>query len=286
LVCAAEFGGSCTIFCILRSPFDDAIPLIRVLNPDLCDFAVDPDVRFSAWQQIACHSLRYFVDVAQAQSHGRDRLFWPNLFSCDSISSMIDFVFRMFAIDSFFCENVNHFLRCFPISRFCNFNDEMRGILNFIYLLQSSIACRSQENPIRENVVVYCGIGGASDVVMLYESMIDDVVVWCEFTRAFTDRDYVMNELITDDDFVLFEIELHPGDVAVLIEGSSDDQIGDEFLIAASTGFKVVSVEETEVSICGEDGILNFFHLPIVRLSYFLHWYDFDLDQRAGPVFL
>jgi hypothetical protein len=166
----------------------------------------------------------------------------------------------------------------------CDFMDELNGILSFIYLLQSSIQFRSCENPIRENVFVYRGVGGASHLVMLYESMIESVVVWSEFTKASTDCDYVLNHLIRDEDWILFEIELHPGDVAVEIEGYSEHESGDEVLIAPSTGFKVVSVDDTEISICGEDGSSTLLHFPTVRLSYFLHWYDFDLDQRPSPV--
>jgi hypothetical protein len=89
-----------------------------------------------------------------------------------------------------------------------------------------------------------------------------------------------LNHLIIDEDCVLFEIELHPGEVAVELERAAEDRSGNEVVIAASTGFRVDSVEPTDVSIPAEDGSLNLFHLPIVRLSYFLHWYDFDVDQH------
>jgi TPR repeat protein len=271
LVCAAEFSRSCSIFCVLRSSFDRRIPLMRVLNSHLCDFAVDSGLCFSAWQKISGDSVPYFVNLPQARS-------------CDSISSLITVVFQMYVNDLSLGENVNHFLRCFPISMVCNFMDELKRILSYIYVVQSSIECRSHENPILENLVVYRGIGGAADRLMLYESTIDDVVVWSEFTIASTDRDSALNYCITHEECVLFEIELHPGDVAVVPEQHAEDQLGNQVLIAASTGFKVLSVDETDVSIQGEDGCLNLFHIPIVRLSYFLHWYDFDLDQHPPPL--
>jgi hypothetical protein len=37
-----------------------------------------------------------------------------------------------------------------------------------------------------------------------------------------TDRDYALKHFIEDDDSILFEIELHAGDVAVLIEAHYD----------------------------------------------------------------
>jgi TPR repeat protein len=268
LVCGSKFSQDWSIFCVLRSSFDRAISLIRVLNCELCDIAVDAGLRFSAWQKISGDAFPYFVDLAD----------------CDSISSMIGVVFQMYANDSSLCENVNHFLHCFPISMVCRFMDELKHILSYIYLLQSSIECGSHETPIRENLVVYRGIRGATDLGMLYESTIDDVIIWPEFTSTFTDRDYVLNSCITDEDCILFEIELHPGDVAVLIEQRAEHQSGNEVLIVASTGFKVVSVDDTELSIQGEDGTSKLFHHPIVQLSYFLHWYDFDLDQRPPLV--
>jgi hypothetical protein len=237
----------------------------------MSDFVVDPDLRFAVWQKIA----------GQAHALGR---FGSHLLSCDSISSMIGFVFRIHANSASFCENVNYFIRRFPISLVLNFMDELKGVLSYVYLLQSSIACLARENPIRDNLVVYRGIRQAADRVMLYESAIGDVVVWPEFTSAFTDLDYVLNHFITDEDCVLFKIELHPGDVAVQIERYSADQAGDEVLIAASTGFRIDSVDDTDVSIPAEDGCLNLFHLPTIGLSYFLHWYDFDLDQRPPRV--
>jgi hypothetical protein len=134
---------------------------------------------------------------------------------------------------------------------------------------------------------VYRGIHGSANLGLVYESMIDDgVVVWPGFTSTSTDRDCVLNRFITDDDCILFEIDLHRGDVAVKIENHSDHPYEQEILIAASTGFQVLSVDFIDVSIHGEDCGESLVHLPVVRLSYFLHWYDFDLDQRPPAVLI
>jgi hypothetical protein len=272
LVCALDFARNGNIFSVLRSSFDDAKPLIRVLlDPNDC-------ACFAAWQEIAGHSLPYLIDLSHDQSHSL-RSLPSDLLLCHSISSMLPVIFQMYTIDSSLYKNVNQFLRCFPISMVSKFMRELRGIVSYIYLLQSSIESRSHVAPIRENFVVYRGIQNSADQGMFYESMIGDVVVWCGFTSTSTDRDYVVNEFITDDDCVLFEIELHPDDVAVFIERDSEYEFEREVLIAASTGFQVLSVDYTDVSICGECDESVHVHLPIVKLSYFLHWYDFDLDQ-------
>jgi hypothetical protein len=116
--------------------------------------------------------------------------------------------------------------------------------------------------------------------------MIGNVVVWPGFTSTSIDCNSVLRSFIHNEDSVLFKIDLHPGDVAVRIEEYSEYGSEQEVLIAASTGFEVLSVDYADVSIPQENGGSHFFHLPIVRLSYFLHWYDFDLDQRPLPVFV
>jgi hypothetical protein len=164
------------------------------------------------------------------------------------------------------------------------FMRELKGLVNYLYLLQSSIAFRSRDRPLRENLVVYRGVEQSYESVQLYESIVGNVVVWPGFTSTSTDRDYMLNHFITDENSVLFEIELHPGDVAVMIEEYSDFQLEREVLIAASTGFTVVSVTYADVSVQPYGGGQISLRSPVVRLSYFLHWYDFDLDQRPRPV--
>jgi hypothetical protein len=188
----------------------------------------------------------------------------------------------MYTIDSSLYQNVNHFLRRFPISMIAKFITELRGLLLYVYLLQSSIECLSCSEPLCENLIVYRGIAEGPNFDLLYESIIGDVVVWPGFTSTSTNRGYVLDHFITDDNSLLIEIELHPRDVAVMIKDYSEYELEGEVLIAASTGFKVVSVDYENVLIstfCDTPTLL-----PIVKLSYFLHWYDFDLDQRPPRV--
>jgi hypothetical protein len=101
--------------------------------------------------------------------------------------------------------------------------------------------------------------------------MIGNVVVWRVFTSTSTDRDYALKHFIEDDDSILFEIELHAGDVAVLIEAHSEYGSEREVLIVASTGFKVLSVNYNDFFIARENGGSTLMHLPIVKLEYFFH---------------
>jgi hypothetical protein len=94
----------------------------------------------------------------------------------------------------------------------------------------------------------------------------------------------VLNHFVTDENSVLFKIKLHPGDVAARIEEYSDFRSEREVLIAASTGFKVLSLTYADLSVQPGSRDPISLRIPVVRLSYFLHWCDFDLDQRPPPV--
>jgi hypothetical protein len=163
------------------------------------------------------------------------------------------------------------------------FKIELRGILSYIYLLQSSIEYLWHTEPFEENVVVYRGITGNGDLGSLYFSMIGDIIVWPGFTRTSRDRDYVLKAFIINEDCALFEIELHPGDIAVNIQSQSQYEHEREILIPASTAFKIISVNDVDVSIPGRGGNPpSLLRILIVKLSYFLHWRDFDLDNCPG----
>jgi hypothetical protein len=281
LVRALDFSQNGTIFSVLRSSFSDAIPLIRMLNVDLCEFSIDDCQRFEEWQKVARNSLLYLVDLSQIESCVL-RSFPSDLVCCQSIPAMIHLIFRMYTVESSLYQNVNRFLRCFPISMVPKFQNELKGILRYIYLLQSSIQYHSNQRPLTEDLLVYRGLPVA-EFLPLYESLIEDVVIWPGFTSTSTDRNLVLHEFMNPEDGVLFEIELHAGDIAALIQHDSEHEMENEVLIAASTGFKVLSVcydALVDSPFVGETQI----RVPVVRLSYFHHWYDVDLDQRPATV--
>jgi hypothetical protein len=90
----------------------------------------------------------------------------------------------------------------------------------------------------------------------------------------------VIEHFITDEDSILFEILLHPGDIAVCIESYSRFDYESEILIAASSGFNVESVES--INIVREAN--HELKIPVVKLSYCLSWYDFDIDERPVTI--
>jgi hypothetical protein len=62
LVSSSGFSKNGSIFSLLRWSSDDSIPLIQILNPELCNFAVDASDRFSAWRDLSGQSFEYLFD--------------------------------------------------------------------------------------------------------------------------------------------------------------------------------------------------------------------------------
>jgi hypothetical protein len=187
----------------------------------------------------------------------------------------------MYTIESSLFKNVNHFLRRFPIEIVDKFMSEVGGIVRYIYLLQSSIECYSQSHPLESDIIAYRGISSkGTQFAPLYESMIDEVIVWSGFTSTSTDRDCVIQSFIKNENSILFKITLHAGDSAALISEYSEYRFESEILIAASSGFKVENVEYIDC----ESNESNSFRIPFVSLSYCLSWYDFDIDKHPSIV--
>jgi hypothetical protein len=81
-----------------------------------------------------------------------------------------------------------------------------------------------------------------------------------------------------DKDSILFEIALHPGNVAICIADHSVRPSESQILIAASTGFKIEGVEYIDVEMQSSD-CSKVVTIPVVKMSYFLSWSDFDIDE-------
>jgi TPR repeat protein len=287
---ATDYLSTGNIFSILRSSFDESIPLIRILNSDLYNWDESENAIFEAWQDIARFSIEYLLDLSQSESiqtspdvQSDDLNQRPvlnslptDLLSCNSILEIIPVIFKMYSIESSLYKNVNHFLHCFPIRIIDKFMKEVGGILRYIYLLQSSIEYCSHMKPLISNMIVYRGIEQqGKHLVPLYESMIGEVIVWPGFTSTSADRDFVISRFIKGPDSLLFEIKLHPGDIAVKIHEYSAYQEESEILIAASSGFKVKSVDWIDIS-----GM----KIAQIRLSYFISWYNFNIDDPPAPI--
>jgi hypothetical protein len=95
----------------------------------------------------------------------------------------------------------------------------------------------------------------------------------------------VIDDFIEDDDSILFEILLHPGDAAAEMWKDSYFESESDILIAASSGFMVESVEMTDISKEVEGNVTQL-TIPLVKLSYYMSWYDFDIDERPPTILL
>jgi hypothetical protein len=155
---------------------------------------------------------------------------------------------------------------------------ELCGLLSYIYLLQSSIDHYSRLSPIVASMIVYRGISsGASTHVSLYMSMIGEIIVWRSFASTSRSPDLVITSFIKGEDSVLFEIELRPGSVVADISRFSVSRHEEEVLIAAASGFVVVSVDEIVVDKFIQ-GVRTEVVIPRVRLRYCIDWQDLGVD--------
>jgi hypothetical protein len=173
---------------------------------------------------------------------------------------------------------MNLFLRAFPMDFIGNFVKELRGLLSYVYLLQSSIDYWSQLHPMDEDTVVYRGIPLIGPTLaVLYESVVGEIVLWRSFTSTSRRIEIAVHSFAKNRTGILFEIALHPGCAAADISSFSD-HAESEVLIAAYTAFHVDSVDEyhipSAVSESGEEEIL-----PFVKLSFAFSWFDFDLES-------
>jgi hypothetical protein len=128
------------------------------------------------------------VKVLQFESHilGSSP---SDLLLCESISTMIPLIFRMYTAHSSLFQNVNHFLRRFPVEILDKFMGELRGILRYVHLLQSSIEYHSQNNPFVSDIISSRGLSSdGKRFAPLYESMIGEVIVWPGFTSTSTNK--------------------------------------------------------------------------------------------------
>jgi hypothetical protein len=285
LVDSFEFLSQGSIFSILRSSSNESIGAIRLLNLPLNEIVKSEYETFQVWKEFANLCFEYLIDSLQMES-AKLRTFPSDVLSCVSMRKMIEQIIRMYTTECSLYKNVNHFLNCFPIVLVSKFTSELKGILHYIYLLQSSIEYCAHTHPLTSDIVVYrgCKTGGLR-LAPLYYSMIKEVIVWSSFTSTSISRDIVIETFIEDEDSILFEIELHPGDVAACIQDSSDHPDESEILIAATTGFKIDAVKEIEVEKLTTDGLRKF-QIPLVKLTYWCSWYDFKINERPTPFFI
>jgi hypothetical protein len=138
LVTPDDFYESGAIFSLMRCQSDGGISVIRIMNPHLCHRAQESTEIFKVWKEMVESSIGYLLDLSHIEYAvlGESP---TDLTSCSSVQEMISLIFRIQSIESSLYKNVNHFLRCFPIQVLGKFMKELRGVLSYIYLLQSSI---------------------------------------------------------------------------------------------------------------------------------------------------
>jgi hypothetical protein len=283
IITRSEFSSKGNIFSILRSSSNESIPLIRLLNFHFDGYDESDHRHLLVWQEVARLSFEYLINLSQTEEY-QLRSFPSDLLLCESILDMTKLIFRMYTANCSLYENANHFLRCFPVKIVGKFMKELKPILHYIYLLQSSLEYYSYRCPLSEDMIVYRGIlSGGQRLAPVYASMINEVIIWPGFTSTSRSRDVAHRDFIKDEDSMLFEIELHPGDVASSIESYSDFPAESEILIAASTRFKILGIEYVEVEI-KKSKKLKVVTIPVVKLSYVLSWSEFDLDDRPPVV--
>jgi hypothetical protein len=262
---------------MIRSPDDDTISMIRLMNVHLCPKSHEDTKIFDNWKNMTGLSINYLVDLSQIESIALGSS-PTDLHVCQSITDMIPPIFAMYSAKSRLYKNVNRLLRRFPIQILGKFMKELQDLVSYIYLLQSSINYCSRTQIFPPERVVYRGIrAGGRDLADLYESMRGEMIVWKGFTSTSTKRDYVIEHFVGKDDGVLFEIILHSGDVVADIHHYSRYPRESEFLIAASSAFRILEVADIQVPI-SRSPASPVRVIPKVTLSYQMSWFEFDID--------
>jgi hypothetical protein len=95
----------------------------------------------------------------------------------------------------------------------------------------------------------------------------------------------VIDNFGAGDDAIVFAIRLHPGDVVADIRRYSVSPRESEMLIAASSAFRVLKVENIEVPISNvPDSPVRV--IPTVTLNYEMSWSEFDIDNPPPPLLI
>jgi hypothetical protein len=255
----SDFAATGNVFFFLRSSINESIPLIRILTPHFCDLVVSSDLSFQAWKKLAHFAMDYLVSLSQTEFIFRSLP--TDQSSCNTISELIPLIFKTYSLECSLHKNVNHFLRFFPVVRVNKFMKKLNGLLHYIYLLQSSIEYCSHSQSLSSDVIVSRGIRQHGRMLTaLYDSMVGEVIVWPGFTSTSTNRDLEISKFIERSVSLLFEISLHPGDIATSSKAYFEHENESELFIAASSGFKVDEVEEIVIH--------NQVRIPQVKLSY------------------
>jgi hypothetical protein len=272
---------SASVFGLLVDDFDNA-PIIRLMNRELSERPLSKENVLNKWLYCCKSAVNSLLDLSQQDSMSLSSLA-TDLHSCESVREMIPIILKLYSLNSSLYVNVNQFLRDFPVDLIGKFLKEVYGVVGYAYLLQSSIEQLSLLHPL-DACIVYRGFrSDGMDHAQLYESVIGQVTVWRGFASTSLNLTYVISTFVHDSSGLLFEISLPTGAAAASIQSFSAFRMESEILIAASSGFVVDSVDL--ISVMNERAHMEL-TIPRVRLTYFLSWYDFDLDRRPPRLIL
>jgi hypothetical protein len=195
----------------------------------------------------------------------------------NSVEDMIPHIIKLYTLNISLYKNVNFVLRRFPFRLISIFGSTLQGLLSYTCILQASIAHLAKAHPISEDTIVYRGIDhNGQQLLPLYYSMLDEVIVYPSFTSSTLNREYALTNFVGDNDGILFEIVLHPGTVAADIHELSAIPVEQEVLIAASTAFRIDRIEECHIP---RDGFDHELVIPMVCLSSHSQWHEFDFEK-------
>jgi hypothetical protein len=238
-----------------------------------------PSDVWEIWHRLTWQFADHIVDLSHQESFVF--LWQPSaLFACNSIDEVVPIIFRLYSVDSSLYRLVSHFLLGFPMPLLGKFLKELRGLLSYVYIIQSAIQWVSDLHPIVSECVVYRGLSFEGESLMpLYESLIGAAIVWPGFSSTSRDREMVIKVFIDNDSGILFEIKLNAGAVACSIDAYSEYPGESEILIAAASTFVVTSVELIDVEFTRHEPSRSA-QIPLVKLEYCCSWYDWDVQPR------
>jgi hypothetical protein len=83
---------------------------------------------------------------------------------------------------------------------------------------------------------------GGERLAPLYESMIDEVIIWSCFRSTSTGRDYAIHHFSEFEDGIIFDTALHPGNCAISISEYSVKPTESGVLIPGSAAFNIAPI--------------------------------------------
>jgi hypothetical protein len=265
-----------TIFTLLRTDGSRESSVMRLLNVHLNPNNLAESDAVIAWVAMVRNTLVYLSEFNGLWKSLNLPL--EKLYESQSIPEMVPIFVHMYSIDSLLYKNVNFVLRHIPVEVAGKIVKELRGLLSYIYLLQSSIHYLAMQQPLEKEMVVYRGIKDTvTGLDNLYHSVVGRNILWRSFTSVSRSVTVALERFISQNNGMLFEIHLQAGSVVADIHDYARYPSELEMLIAAYTTFRVDEVVNFRI----RDKFPEFkwdIVIPRVKLTYASSWFDFAFD--------